>query len=48
MRVISSFVRREEQALADEFAANGYVVRPMDDREALDELRRVVAQISPA
>jgi hypothetical protein len=44
MRVINSFVRPEEQALADEFAANGYVVRPVDDREALDELRRFVAQ----
>ena len=44
MHVINSFIRPEEQALADEFAANGYVVRPVDDREALDELRRFVAQ----
>ena len=44
MHVINSFVRPEEQALAEEFAANGYVVRPVDDREALDELRRFVAQ----
>ena len=44
MHVINSFVRPGEQALAEEFAANGYVVRPVDDREALDELRRFVAQ----
>ena len=45
MHVIDSFVRPDEQALADDFAANGYVVRPVDDRDALDELRRHVAQI---
>ncbi len=45
MHVINSFVRPDEQALADEFAANGYVVRPVDDRDALDELRRHIAQI---
>lgn len=45
MHVVNSFVRPGEQAIADEFAANGYVVRPVDDREALDELRRHVAQI---
>ena len=43
--MINSFVRPDEQALAEEFAANGYVVRPVDDRDALDELRRLVAQI---
>jgi sporadic carbohydrate cluster 2OG-Fe(II) oxygenase len=45
MHVIDSFVTAEEQSLADDFAKLGYVVRPVDDRPALDELRRQVAQL---
>lgn len=45
MRVIHSFLRSDEQQIADEFATNGYVVRPVDNREALDELRRFIAQL---
>lgn len=45
MGVISSFVPAEHQALADEFMANGYVVRPVDDRAALDALRDHVVQL---
>jgi sporadic carbohydrate cluster 2OG-Fe(II) oxygenase len=45
VHVIDSFIRADEQALADEFAANGYVVRPVENKAALDELRRHVAQL---
>jgi len=43
MHVIDSFVDPTEKALADEFAEHGYVVRLVDDQQALDELRRHVA-----
>jgi sporadic carbohydrate cluster 2OG-Fe(II) oxygenase len=45
MHVIDSFIAAGEQAIAQEFATHGYVVRPVDDLAALDELRRQVAQI---
>lgn len=45
MHVIDSFVSADEKALADEFAAHGYVVRPVDDRQVLDELRRHIASL---
>jgi sporadic carbohydrate cluster 2OG-Fe(II) oxygenase len=45
MDVIDSFVPADEQAIADEFSANGYVVRPVDHRGALDDLRRHVAKL---
>lgn len=40
MSVIQSFMTKQEQALADEFLAQGYVVKPVDDRAALDDLRQ--------
>jgi sporadic carbohydrate cluster 2OG-Fe(II) oxygenase len=46
MHVIDSFVTADEQTLSDEFAAQGYVVRPVDDLQALNELRRHVAQLA--
>jgi sporadic carbohydrate cluster 2OG-Fe(II) oxygenase len=45
MHVVESFIRPEEQAIADEFAETGYIVRPVDDRNALDELRRFIVQV---
>jgi sporadic carbohydrate cluster 2OG-Fe(II) oxygenase len=35
----------KEQALADEFLAQGYVIKPVDDRAALDELRRHIVAL---
>jgi sporadic carbohydrate cluster 2OG-Fe(II) oxygenase len=45
MGAISSFVSAEEQALADEFMANGYVIKPVDDRGALDDLRDHIVRL---
>ena len=42
MALIESFVAEKDRALADEFLAHGYVVRPVDDRAALDEMRREI------
>ncbi|MFQ5668214.1 MAG: sporadic carbohydrate cluster 2OG-Fe(II) oxygenase [Candidatus Binatia bacterium] len=46
MGVRHSFFAPDEQALAEEFLAQGYVIRPVDDREALDELRAMVAGLA--
>jgi sporadic carbohydrate cluster 2OG-Fe(II) oxygenase len=45
MHVIDTFIAAGEQVITQEFIACGYVVRPVEDRAALDELRRQVAQI---
>ncbi|MGA2129648.1 MAG: sporadic carbohydrate cluster 2OG-Fe(II) oxygenase [Xanthobacteraceae bacterium] len=45
MGVTSSFLSADERALADEFMANGYVIKPVDDRGALDGLRDHVVQL---
>lgn len=42
MPLRQSFVADQDQALSAEFLAKGYVVRPVDDRDALDEMRREV------
>jgi sporadic carbohydrate cluster 2OG-Fe(II) oxygenase len=44
MHVVGSFARPDEQAIAEQFTANGYVVRPVDDRAALDDLRQHMAK----
>ncbi len=46
MPVSHSFTSQEASALAEEFLAQGYVVRPVDDRPALDELRDRVVQVA--
>lgn len=43
---ISSFFDVEERALADAFLANGYVVRPVEDRTALERIRGRVAALA--
>jgi sporadic carbohydrate cluster 2OG-Fe(II) oxygenase len=45
MNVTDSFISVHEQGIAEEFLANGFIIRPVEDRLALDELRRHVAQI---
>jgi sporadic carbohydrate cluster 2OG-Fe(II) oxygenase len=45
MPLIHAFMRNEEQRIADEFATNGFVVLPVDDRGALDELRQFIVQL---
>jgi sporadic carbohydrate cluster 2OG-Fe(II) oxygenase len=39
-----TFIGAADKALADEFLAQGYVIRPVDEREALDDLRRQVVK----
>jgi sporadic carbohydrate cluster 2OG-Fe(II) oxygenase len=43
--VMDSFFPERERALAEEFGRNGYVIRPVDDRDALDELRENIVRI---
>lgn len=45
MVLMTSFFSSKEKDLADEFAANGYVIRPVDDKEMLDELRGKIVEI---
>ena len=45
MALIESFVAEKDRALADEFLARGYVVRPVDNRSALDEMRRAIVEL---
>src|SRR6267378_3711469 len=45
MDVIQSFMTENEQALADEFTAQGYVIKPVDNRAALDDLRRHIVDL---
>jgi sporadic carbohydrate cluster 2OG-Fe(II) oxygenase len=40
-----SFVDEKDRALAEEFMARGYVIRPVDDREALDEMRDEIVRM---
>lgn len=40
-----SFFSDKEEDLAAEFLENGYVIRPVDDREALDALRQGMVEI---
>ena len=46
MGIIQSFMTETEQALADEFAAQGYVIKPVDDRGALDDLRQHIVDLA--
>jgi sporadic carbohydrate cluster 2OG-Fe(II) oxygenase len=46
MPLRQSFVAEKDQALATEFMARGYVIRPVDDRDALDEMRREVVGLA--
>lgn len=43
--VVESFVSDKDKALAAEFMANGYVIRPVDDRPALDAMRRQIVAL---
>lgn len=45
MALIESFVAPADKALESEFLQQGYVIRPVDNRDALDELRREVARL---
>lgn len=44
MRPSKSFVTPEEQRVIEEFLEVGYIVRPVDDAEALDSLRAFVVE----
>lgn len=46
MALIESFTDPREDALAREFLANGYVVKEVDDRAALDALRREIVRLA--
>jgi sporadic carbohydrate cluster 2OG-Fe(II) oxygenase len=39
-----TFISAADKALSDEFLAQGYVIRPVDERDALDDLRREVVK----
>lgn len=45
MVLMTSFFSTGEKDIADEFAANGYVIRPVDDKALLDELRAKIVEI---
>jgi sporadic carbohydrate cluster 2OG-Fe(II) oxygenase len=45
MGVLKSFIPAAQQALADEFLAQGYVIKPVDDRAALDGLRQHIVEL---
>jgi sporadic carbohydrate cluster 2OG-Fe(II) oxygenase len=40
-----AFFSTAEEALFDEFSAEGYIIRDVEDREALDEMRREIVAI---
>lgn len=40
MPIVESFISTEDEALAQEFLAQGYIIRDVADRDALDEMRR--------
>ena len=42
--LVNDFIGEEERTLFDEFANQGYVIRPVDDRETLDELRAFIVE----
>lgn len=47
MALRDTFIGAEDDALANEFLSQGYLIRPVDDRGALDDLRReVVKEVS--
>ena len=46
MPLPTSFVPAKESALAEEFLAQGYVIKPVDDRAMLDEMRAAIAGIA--
>jgi sporadic carbohydrate cluster 2OG-Fe(II) oxygenase len=46
MVLMTNFFSAQESALAEEFAANGYVIRPVDDKAMLDELRGQIVEIA--
>jgi sporadic carbohydrate cluster 2OG-Fe(II) oxygenase len=48
MGLTESFYAQEEEALGRDFLENGYVIRAVDDRDALDALRREVAKLVAA
>jgi len=43
MALAESFFAAEDPVLVDEFTKNGYVIRPVEDRAALDEMRHEIA-----
>jgi len=46
MAIVEKFFTAEESGLSREFMANGYVIRPVDDPGALDELRDAVVTLA--
>jgi sporadic carbohydrate cluster 2OG-Fe(II) oxygenase len=48
MGLTESFYAQEEEALGRDFLENGYIIRAVDDRDALDALRREVAKLVAA
>ena len=46
MALVDSFNYAENSALAEEFGSQGYVIRDVEDRVALDELRHEVVKIA--
>lgn len=45
MPLVESFVTAADKELANQFLRDGYVIRPVDDRSALDDMRREVVGI---
>lgn len=48
MPLTESFTTAADKALDVEFLRQGYVIRPVDDRDALDELRREITRLACA
>ena len=46
MSLVSSFHTAEDPALVDEFMSNGYIIRDVEDRAALDRMRRELVLIA--
>lgn len=46
MVLTTSFFSTKEKELAEEFATNGYVIRPVDEKAMLDELRSKIVEIT--
>lgn len=46
MAVVSSFMSDEQSKIAEDFLENGYVIRPVDDLDMLNDFRNRIAQIA--
>ena len=48
MGLTEKFISEADAALSSDFLEHGYIIRPVDDREALDALRREVTGLVAA